>query len=139
MTMFGGGGGGPPAGSPFAGGSPAQAGRAAGLPFAGIPPELLARVKELGAREPAHSAPDVKFSASELQSEPFSLARFLWPHRAGLLFAFGLVIVATAASQAGPRLLAWAIDHGILAREPGVLVSAFVAYLIAIALGVIAS
>ena len=140
MTMFGGGGG-PPAGSPFAGGSPAQAGRAAGLPFAGIPPELLKRVKELEAREPSHDAPDVKFSASEPEHahEPFSLARFLWPHRAGLLFAFALVIVATAANQAGPRLLAWAIDHGILKREPNVLVWAFVAYLIAIALGVIAS
>jgi ATP-binding cassette subfamily B protein len=138
MTMFGGGGG-PPAGSPFAGASPAQAGRAAGLPFAGIPPELLARVKELEAREPAHPAPDVKFSASAGQSAPFSLASFLWPHRAGLLFAFALVIVATSASQAGPRLLAWAIDHGILAREPGVLLYAFVAYLIAIALGVITS
>ena len=70
-----------------------------------------------GARalQPSHDAPDVKFSASEPEhaQEPFSLARFLWPHRAGLLFAFALVIVATAANQAGQRLLAWAIDHGI--------------------------
>ena len=139
MTMFSGGGGGPPAGSPFAGGNAAQAGRAAGLPFAGIPPELLKRVKELEAREPVHPPPDVKFSASEIDSAPFSLLRFLWPHRGGLLFAFALVIVATTANQAGPRLLAWAIDHGILARKPSVLMSAFIAYLVAIAVGVVTS
>jgi ATP-binding cassette subfamily B protein len=139
MTMFSGPGGGPPAGSPFAGGNSAQAGRAAGLPFAGIPPELGKRVKEIEAREPEHAPLNVPFSASELDTTPFSLPRFLWPHRAGLAFAFVLVIVATTANQAGPRLLAWAIDHGILARKPDVLVTAFIAYLVAIAVGVVTS
>ena len=134
MTMMG-----PPAGSPFAGGNSAQAGRAAGLPFAGIPPELAQRVRELEAREPVHPDPQLGYSASEFDTQPFSLGRFLWPHRGGLMLSLVLVLVATAASQAGPRLLAWAIDHGILKREPSVLSYAFVAYLVAIAVGVVTS
>ncbi len=130
---------GPPAGSPFAGQSSAQTSRAAGLPFAGIPPELLAGVKKIEAREPVHPEPGVDFRPDAFDREPFTLFRFLAPHRGGLLVALLLVVVATAASQAGPRLLAWAIDHGILAHRFHVLVWAFAAYLVAIALSIFAS
>jgi ATP-binding cassette subfamily B protein len=132
-------GGGPPAGSPFAGGNSAQTSRAAGLPFAGIPTELLERVKVIEGREPKHPEPNVEYRAEAHDPEPFTLTRFLAPHRAGLALALLLVLIATAASQAGPRLLAWAIDHGIMARKFDVLVWAFVAYLGAIALSIVAS
>jgi ATP-binding cassette subfamily B protein len=132
-------GGGPPAGSPFAGGNSAQTSRAAGLPFAGIPTELLERVKVIEGREPKHPEPKIDYRAEAHDPEPFTLRRFLAPHRAGLALALLLVLIATAASQAGPRLLAWAIDHGILAGKFDVLIWAFVAYLAAIALSIVAS
>ncbi|MFI5307364.1 MAG: ABC transporter ATP-binding protein [Polyangiales bacterium] len=129
----------PPAGSPFAGGNSAQTSRAAGLPFAGIPPELLAGVKKIEAREPAHEPARIDYRPDDFEREPFTLWRFLAAHRGGLLMSLFLVVIATAASQAGPRLLAWAIDHGILARKFEVLLWAFVAYLVAIVLSVITS
>ena len=129
----------PPAGSPFAGQTSADANRASGLPFSGIPAELIARVKVIEAREPVHPDPRVEFRPEGYDQEPFTLRRFLAPHAPGLLFALLLVIVATAASQAGPRLLAWAIDHGILANRPDVLTFAFVAYLTAIGISIVTS
>jgi ATP-binding cassette subfamily B protein len=115
----------PPAGSPFRGATSAQTNRANGLPFAGIPAELA-----------AHPAPAIDYRPSQLEPEPFSLWQVLRPHRAGVAISFVLVAIATLASQAGPRLLAWAIDHGILAHRRDVLVFAFVAYLVAIVLSV---
>jgi ATP-binding cassette, subfamily B, bacterial len=130
---------GPPAGSPFAGQHSAAANREAGLPFAGIPPELLERVKAIEAREPTPRDEPVAYDPSAHDSAPFTLRTFLAPHRAGLLLAFVLVVVATIGSQAGPRLLAWAIDHGILARRFDILVWAFALYLVAIALSIVTS
>jgi ATP-binding cassette subfamily B protein len=129
---------GPPAGSPFAGQSSAQASRDAGLPFAGIPADLQARVEVIEQREPAFSA-DVQYRPDAFESEPFSLWQFLRPHWLGLTISFLLVSIATLASQAGPRLLAWAIDRGILARRVEVLVIAFGLYLIAIAVSIVTS
>jgi ATP-binding cassette, subfamily B, bacterial len=128
------------AGSPFGGQTPAESSRAAGLPFAGIPPELVARVAAIEAREPEHPAPQIDFRADAPDAAgPFTLRRFLAPHRTGMLLALLLVVVATLASQAGPRLLAFAIDHGVLARDPGVLIWTFVAYLVAIGLSIATS
>ncbi|MDD9932565.1 MAG: ABC transporter ATP-binding protein [Myxococcales bacterium] len=120
-------------GGAFGGGqNSTQANRAAGLPFAGIPPELLARVKKIREREPEHPEPDIDFRPDAYDREPFTLWRFLAPHRMGLLTAFALVVVATLASLAGPRLTAWAIDHGILKNDMDVLIWCFVAYVAAI-------
>ena len=120
-------------GGAFGGGqNSTQANRAAGLPFAGIPPELLARVKKIRQREPEHPEPDIDFRPDAYDREPFTLWRFLAPHRMGLLTAFALVVVATLASLAGPRLTAWAIDHGILKNDMDVLIWCFVAYVAAI-------
>src|SRR5688572_3120210 len=107
----------PPAGSPFAGQTSAESNRAAGLPFAGIPAELAARVARIEAREPAHAEPEVIYRPDDHDERPFTLAQFIAPHRAGMLLALCLVVIATLASQAGPRLLSWAIDHGVLARN----------------------
>jgi ATP-binding cassette, subfamily B, bacterial len=130
---------GPPAGSPFAGHSSAQSSREAGLPFAGIPADLAARVQAIEAREPALVPEEVHFDPSATASAPFSLRQFLRPHWLGLLISFALVLAATLASQAGPRLLAWAIDRGILARRFDVLLLAFVLYLVAVAVSVASS
>jgi len=130
---------GPPAGSPFAGNTSAQTSRAAGLPFAGIPPELAAGVKKIEAREPKHAPAQIDYRPDAIEREPFTLTSFLVPHRGALLLSLFLVVIATAASQAGPRLLAWAIDRGILARHFDVVLWAFAAYLGAIVLSVLTS
>ena len=138
---------GPPAGSPFAGQNAAQSNRAAGLPFAGIPPEMAARVKALVAKEPEHPDPNIEFRAQDYDPKPFTLARFLAPHRLGLAMAFLLVLAATLTAQAGPRLMAWGIDRGILAKnaagetepDPTILLYAFVGYLLAIGASVVTS
>lgn len=119
-------------GGPFGGQNSSQANRSAGLPFAGIPPELLSRVKEISAREPEHPPPDIDYRPDTYDREPFTLWRFLSDYRAGLGMAFVLVVIATAASQAGPRLMAWAIDDGILARDMTVLWWCFAGYILAI-------
>jgi len=126
-------------GPPFGGHSAAASARAAGLPFAGVPPEVRAAVAAIEAREPKHKEPEVSFDPRHVERERFTLRAFLRPHRWALLGTFVLVLVATLAAQAGPRLLTYAIDHGITAREPRVLVSAFVLYLISIGVSVVAS
>jgi ATP-binding cassette subfamily B protein len=129
-----------PAGSPFAGQTSAESNRAAGLPFAGVPPELAGRIGAIEAREPERPLPQVDFRADGPDvAEPFTLRRFLAPHRTGMLLSLLLVVIATLASQAGPRLLAFAIDHGVLARNFSVLIWAFAAYLVAIALSIATS
>jgi ATP-binding cassette subfamily B protein len=125
-----------PAGSPFAGQTSAQSNRAAGLPFAGIPPELVARVSAVEAREPEHAEPAVHYRADAHEEAPFTLGQFIAPHRRRMLLALLLVSIAALASQAGPRLLTWAIDHGVMARDFEVLVAAFVAYLVAIGVSI---
>jgi ATP-binding cassette, subfamily B, bacterial len=135
MTLFGS----PPAGSPFAGQTSAQTNRQAGLPFAGIPPELADRVRAIEAREPPYQPPPLAYDPGRLESPDFSLREFLRPHRWGLSISFALVLIATLANQAGPRLLAWAIDHGILARRFEVLLFAFGLYLLAIGVSVLTS
>src|SRR5689334_10504600 len=96
-----------PAGSPFAAQTPAETSRAAGLPFAGIPPELGARVAAIEAREPAHAVNVVMTRPDIEEREPFSLVQFLAPHRARMLLSLLLVSISALASQAGPRLLTW--------------------------------
>jgi ATP-binding cassette subfamily B protein len=131
--------GGAPTGSPFAGQTAAASARAAGLPFAGVPPEVRARVAEIEAREPVHPEPDVTFDPRHVERERFTLHSFLRPHAWALFGTFLLVLVATLAGQAGPRLLTYAIDHGVTEKNPRVLVVAFVVYLVAIAVSMVAS
>lgn len=113
---FGGGGGG------FGGPGAAQQSAAAGLPFSGVPEELQARADAILAREPEHPTPVVAFSQRTLDHRPFALRRFLAPHRWALLGALALVVVETAAMQAGPLLTQKGIDNGIVAGSLGALV-----------------
>jgi len=129
---------GPPAGSPF--GSPSGA---AGLPFAGIPPELADKAKEILDREPVHPAEDLSFSQVSTETEPFTLRQFLGRHRRALVGAFGLVVVETVALQAGPLLTQIGIDRGIDTADGRgdvqVLLVVTALYLLAIVVNVFAS
>jgi ATP-binding cassette subfamily B protein len=130
---------GPPPGSPFAGPSATQTSAAAGLPFAGMPSELADRAEAILASEPEHSGPDVEFTQTGWDREPFTLRRFLRPHRRGLAGAFGLVMVETLALQAGPLLTQIGLDRAIIPRDSTVLVAVAAAYLLAVVVNAAAS
>jgi ATP-binding cassette subfamily B protein len=124
--------GGPPAGSPFAGPSSTASSQSAGLPFAGIPSELLERVKKISDSEPEHPEPEVHFSQSEIETKPFTLRRFVRPHLRKLTVALALVVIETLALLAGPVLTEIGIDDGITPGNTTVLIWAAVAYLVTI-------
>jgi len=132
-------GGGPPAGSPMAGGNAASVSAAAGLPFAGIPSELAARVESILEHEPEHVDHDVPFHQVRYDRRPFTLRRFLRPHRLALVGAFVVVVIETLAMQAGPLLTQRGIDEGIAKRDHGALVAAAVLYVVAILVSVASS
>jgi ATP-binding cassette subfamily B protein len=131
---FGGGG----AGSPF--GGPAGA-RQGNLPFAGVPPELQSRVDTILATEPEpeHGHDHVVFDQVSYDRRPLTLRRFLAPHRWAMLGALLLVIVETAAMQAGPLLTQIGIDEGIRARDAATLFLVSGLYLASVLLGGVAS
>lgn len=129
---------GPPVGSPFGGPSAAQTSARAGLPFAGMPSELAERAEAILAEEPDHGPADVEFSATDYDRRPFTLARFLGPHRGALLAAIALVVVETIAFQAGPLLIQIGLDQAILPRRPSVLIAVALAYVAAIVVNAVA-
>lgn len=118
MGMWGGGGGGfgPPPGRPGGGSFGAQP----GLPFAGIPPEIAAKVEKLVENEPEHPEWDKPFEQVAKQADGFTLLRFLRPHWAALLVAFVLVAFDAVLAQLGPMLTEHGIDHGILRGDKAV-------------------
>ena len=130
---------GPPVGSPFGGATASQTSARAGLPFAGMPSELADRATDILAAEPEHRRSDIDFSASDYDRRPFTLRRFLAPHRGPLVAATLLVIIETVAFQAGPLLIQIGLDRAVVPRRPGVLVAVAVAYLAAIAVNAAAS
>jgi ATP-binding cassette subfamily B protein len=110
-----------------------------GLPFAGVPEELRDDVDALLTTEPAHPEPVVDYRHEHRDTEPFTLRRFIRPHRVVLAGALVLVVVETLALQAGPLLTQIGIDRGVLAGDRGVLVAASVAYVVSVVVGAITS
>jgi ATP-binding cassette, subfamily B, bacterial len=110
-----------------------------GLPFAGIPTELQERVDALLETEPEHPVDEVAFSHVDHDRRPFTLRRFLEPHRLALIGAFVLVVVETVAMQAGPLLTQIGIDRGIRDGNVSVLVVVSAIYLAAVVVNGVAS
>ncbi len=109
--------------------SSVQAAAQAGLPHAEVPGDLRARVERVLADEPDHRDPAVQWSRTADESEGrFGLGRFLWPHRYRLAMALLLVTAETVALQLGPVLTQIGVDHGIVAGDRRVLVTAALAY-----------
>lgn len=104
-----------------------------------MPSELAERAERILAQEPEHPDPDVAFSQSEYDRRPFTLRRFLGPHRLGLAGAAALVIVETVALQAGPLLTQIGLDRAILPRDATVLWWVGLAYLASIVVNLAAS
>jgi ATP-binding cassette subfamily B protein len=107
--------------------------------FGGIPPELQDRVDAILVTERLEPVDPPPFSHGRYDRRPFTLRRFLAPFTTPLLGALALVVLETLAIQAGPLLTQRAIDHGVVARDKGMVVTMTVAYLVTIVAGTIAS
>ncbi len=99
-----------------AGGSRSAASPGGGLPFAGIPSELQAGVDKLLASEPEHAEPTAVFShgAVDAGGAGLTLRALILRHRRLAAPAVLLLIVLTVANQAGPLLIRYGIDSGML-------------------------
>ena len=115
-----------------------RAGTQAGLPFAGVPPELQEMADKILATEPEHPPERVTFERIPPDDRPFTLRRFLAPHKWWLAGSFFFVIVETVATQAGPFLTGLGIDRGIRAKDFRALVVIAAFYLGAVIFGTIA-
>jgi len=126
--MFGGMGGGPggPPGSPQA-----------GLPFGGIPPELQSGVDHLLKGEPERGEPDIEFTQVPTTAERrhLTLTSLLTVYPSMLVLAGVLVAIISLASQLGPSLVEYAINHGLTPPHNldfGIVVICAVLYLVSI-------
>ncbi len=122
----------------FGGGAPMGRPAAPGLPFGGIPSELQAGVDQLLAEETDHPEPTVAFSQipSEEEKRRLTLWRLMTEYPGMLWLAAVLVVVIAVATQAGPSITEYAIDHGM---SPGherltVVVIAAAVYLVFVAI-----
>src|SRR5271167_1112736 len=105
MFGMGGGPGGPP-GAPQA-----------GLPFGGIPHELQSGVDLLLQDEPERGEPDIEFTQMPTAAERkrLTLTSLLTVYPSMLVLAGLLVGIIALATQLGPLLVAYAINHGMTA------------------------
>ncbi len=127
MFAVGGGGG-------FGGGpTTVQSSAAAGLPHAEVPGDLRNKVEKVLRHEPEHIVEAVPWNHVDWDRRPFTLKRFLWPHRGRLAIAAALVAIETIALQLGPVLTQIGIDRGVIARNKRVLVIAATTYVVAVA------
>jgi ATP-binding cassette, subfamily B, bacterial len=119
----------------FRGGHP---GRHEGLPFGGIPPEMQPYVERLLADEPEVGEVRVEFSHRTPDTRPFTLRRFLAPHRWALLLGTLLVAIEIGAEQIGPLIFRYGIDRGIIPKQVNVVFVAAVAFMGSILVNAIA-
>ncbi len=133
---WGGGGGGTPGGSMFGGGT--NTATRSGLPFAGVPPELQEMADVILKTEPEHPPEQVTFERIPPDDRPFTLRRFLAPHKWWVAGSFLFVIIETIATQAGPFLTGLGIDKGIRGRNFRTLVVIAMLYLVAVVFGTFA-
>ncbi|MGH9018776.1 MAG: ABC transporter ATP-binding protein, partial [Acidimicrobiales bacterium] len=124
----------------FGGGRGSAASPGGGLPFAGVPPEMQAGVDGLLATEPEHPEPDVSFSfrAGEQDRRKLGLWRLVSHYWYLGVLALLLVTVVSVANQAGPELISYAIDHGMLHPDMAVVAVTATLYVLAIAVTALA-
>ena len=123
-----GGGFGPRSGAPTS----IEANAAAGLPHADVPGDLREKVIKVLEHEPSHQIAEVPWRHDQWDRRPFTLIRFLWPHRFRLAAAIVLVLVETVALQMGPVLTQIGIDDGVREGRSDVLVTAAVVYVVSV-------
>ncbi len=99
-----------------AGGSRSAAAPGGGLPFAGIPSELQAGVDKLLSEEPNHGEPKARFSyrTDDDSGKHLTLRALIFRHWHLGVLALVLVTIVSVTNQAGPLLIQYGIDHGML-------------------------
>src|SRR3984885_10527918 len=99
-----------------AGGSRSAAAPGGGLPFAGIPSELQAGVDKLLSEEPDHGEPKARFSyrTDDDSGKHLTLRALIFRHWLLGVLALVLVTIVSVTNQAGPLLIQYGIDHGML-------------------------
>jgi ATP-binding cassette, subfamily B, bacterial len=99
-----------------AGGSRSAASPGGGLPFAGIPSELQAGVDKLLTVEPDHGEPTARFAHRTADSGgvKLTLRALLLRHKRLAATALVLLVILSAANQAGPALISYGINHGMV-------------------------
>jgi ATP-binding cassette subfamily B protein len=138
--MFGGGG---MVGGPMGGGGPPGAVQP-GLPFGGIPHELQEGVDLLLKEEPERGESDAVFTQLPQPNEKkrLSLTSLLTEYPGMCAAAAALVALIAVATQIGPSLVSYAINHGLTGPSPqnptahydfGVVVAMAILYLVTIA------
>jgi ATP-binding cassette, subfamily B, bacterial len=124
----------------FAGGPRSAANPGGGLPFAGVPSEMQAGVDQLLRDEPDHGEPDVHFTYREdpRQQTRLSLRSLILRHWQLGLLALLFILIVSVANQAGPALISYAINHGMVHPDMAVVVAVALLYLLAIAITALA-
>ena len=112
---FGGFGGGAPMFGP-GGGSRSASSPGNGLPFAGIPSELQKGVDKLLVEEPDHGDPEVPFAYADADEagKQLTLRALIFRHWHLGVMALVLVSIVSVTNQAGPWLISYGINHGML-------------------------
>jgi ATP-binding cassette subfamily B protein len=125
---------------PMMGGSRSAANPGGGLPFAGVPSEMQAGVDRLLADEPEHQDPGVHFTYLPVPGEyqRLTLRRLLLRRWTFGLLALLFVVIASVANQAGPALVSYAINHGMVHPDMTVVVVVAVLYLAAVGITALA-
>jgi ATP-binding cassette subfamily B protein len=118
----------------MAGGSRAAANPGGGLPFAGVPSEMQAGVDRVLAEEPDHGDPQVHFTyrAGPGEFRNPTLRGLLFRHWHLGLLAVLFVCIVSVVNQAGPKLVSYAIDDGMIHPDITVVVVAAFLYLASI-------
>jgi ATP-binding cassette, subfamily B, bacterial len=98
------------------GGSRSAASPGGGLPFAGIPPELQDGVDLLLAEEPDHGEPAAQFSHSRSDDagRQLTFRALIFRHWQLGVAAAMLVTIVSVVNQAGPALIEYGINHGMV-------------------------
>jgi ATP-binding cassette subfamily B protein len=124
---------GPPIGGGGSPGSPQ-----AGLPFAGIPPELQAGVDLVLAEEPERRPSELVFTQrpSPHETRKLSLSGLLMEYPGMVAGAFALVATIALATQVGPSLVSYAINHGLTPPHQDFTVIVITAALYLVSVGV---
>jgi ATP-binding cassette subfamily B protein len=118
---------GPGGGAPMfgpAGGSRSAAAPGGGLPFAGIPSELQRGVDKLLAEEPDHGKPTARFTyrSDDDSGRNLTLRALIFRHWQLGAVALLLVTIVSVTNQAGPALIEYGINHGMLPNHHSVAV-----------------
>ncbi len=118
---------GPGGGAPMfgpAGGSRSAAAPGGGLPFAGIPSELQQGVDKLLAEEPDHGKPTARFTyrSDDDSGRRLTLRALIFRHWQLGALALLLVTIVSITNQAGPLLIEYGINHGMLPGHQSVAV-----------------